>query len=239
MCPSDARLKTIAVIPCLNEERFISEIVSKTTKYVDTVVVIDDGSTDGTANAAANAGAEVIRHAQRQGAGAATRSGFAEAIQRGADVVVTLDGDGQHNPDEIPALMEPALSGTADLIIGSRFLCDAAVPRYRKFGIDIITSLYNMGHKVKIADAQSGFRAYSRKALDVINISYPGFEFSVQSLVQVRKHGLRILEVPISCIYHDYGSSQNPLTHGLSVAWAVVKIRITEDLCKSGAGSSG
>ena len=145
-----------------------------------------------------------------------------------------MDGDGQHNPDEIPALLAPVLEGKADLVIGSRFLSATKVPRHRKLGIDIITWLYNVGHKDKIADGQSGFRAYSRKTIETIKITYPGFGFSIQSLVQPRKNKLKITEVPISCIYHYSGSTLDPLTHGLSVAWAVVQIRIEEELLNSG-----
>jgi glycosyltransferase involved in cell wall biosynthesis len=227
-------MKIIAVIPCLNEEQFIGDVVAKALKHVDKVIVADDGSTDGTADVARGAGAVVISHKKRLGAGAATRTGFEAAIKMGADIVVTLDGDGQHNPGEIPALLAPILDGKADLVIGSRFLCATKVPFHRKFGIDIITWLYNVGHKDRIADGQSGFRAYSRKTLEAIKITYPGFGFSIQSLVQPRKSKLKITEVPISCIYHDTGSTQDPLTHGLSVAWAVVQIRINEEVLKSG-----
>ena len=227
-------MKVIAVIPCLNEEIYIGEVVNKTLNHVNTVIVVDDGSTDATAHVAGIAGAEVISHSAKQGAGAATRTGFQAALRAGATIVVTLDGDGQHNPDEIPVLLAPILDGKADLVIGSRFLYDAKVPRLRKLGIDIITWLYNVGHKDKIVDGQSGFRAYNRNALEVIKITYPGFGFSIQSLVQPRKSKLRITEVPVSCIYHDAGSTQDPITHGLSVAWAVVKIRIKEELFNSG-----
>jgi glycosyltransferase involved in cell wall biosynthesis len=225
--------KVIAVIPCLNEERFIAGVVSKAMRYVDAVIVVDDGSSDTTAAVAKEAGARVISHKARQGAGAATRTGFQAALQMGANAVVTLDGDGQHDPDEIPALIKPILDNQADLVIGSRFLHKADVPRYRKFGIDVITWLYNFGHRDKIVDGQSGYRAYSRKALEAINITYPGFGFSIQSLVQARKRGMKITEVPVSCIYHDAGSTQNPVVHGLSVAWAVVKIRFQEELLKA------
>ena len=231
-------MRVVAVIPCLNEETYLGEVVNKTLNHVNAVIVVDDGSTDATAHVAGIAGADVISHSAKQGAGAATRTGFQAALRAGATIVVTLDGDGQHNPDEIPVLLAPILDGKADLVIGSRFLYDAKVPRLRKLGIDIITWLYNVGHKDKIADGQSGFRAYNRKALEVIKITYPGFGFSIQSLVQPRKSKLRITEVPVSCIYHDAGSTQDPITHGLSVAWAVVKIRIKEELFKSG-GSAG
>lgn len=223
-------MKTIAIIPCLNEEHFISDVVVETAKHVDKVIVIDDGSTDATARLAREAGAEVISHPSSRGAGAATRTGFVAALKSGADIVVTLDGDGQHDPREIPLLTKPIVDGTSDLVIGSRFLAEAKVSFYRKFGIDVITFLYNIGHRVKIDDAQSGFRAYSRKAIDCIDITYPGFGFSIETLVQVRKHGLTISEVPVTCIYHDSGSTEHPVTHGLSVTWAVVSIRLVHEL---------
>jgi len=219
--------KVIAAIPCLNEEAFIGDIVTKTQKYVDKVIVIDDGSIDRTSEIAKAAGAEVIRHEKRKGAGAATRSGFQAAKANGADVLVTLDGDGQHNPDEIPRLISPILGKKADLVIGSRFLKPQTnIRRYRKFGIDVITWLYNFGSKVKISDSQSCFRAHSRKLLDTIDITENGFGFSIEVLVQARKKGLTITEVPISCLYHSQGSSLNPIAHGLGVAFDVIKHRL-------------
>ena len=103
--------KIFAVIPCLNEGQFISDIVTRARKYADVVIVIDDGSTDNTAEAAVKAGAKVIKHKARQGAGAATRTAFEAARGYDADILVTLDGDGQHNPDEIPQVMAPVLRG--------------------------------------------------------------------------------------------------------------------------------
>lgn len=223
-------MKIIAVIPCLDEENFIEDIVSRALVHVDRVLVIDDGSSDATAAVAQKAGAEVISHTTRRGAGAATRTGFEAALKLGADIVVTLDGDGQHDPDETPAVVRPVQEGKANVTIGSRFLREAKVNRYRKFGIDLITWLYNFGHKVKISDAQSCFRAYSRKALDHITITYPGFGFSVETLVQARKHGLIMIEVPVSCIYHDSGSTEHPVAHGWSVAVSVLEIRVKEEI---------
>jgi glycosyltransferase involved in cell wall biosynthesis len=221
-------MNVIAVIPCLNEEKFLGNIVTRASGHVDKIIVIDDGSNDNTAGVAARAGAEVISHTARKGAGAATRTGFKAALQLGADIVVTLDGDGQHNPDEIPVLLDPLIKGHADLVIGSRFLCDAKVPEYRKMGIDIITWLYNFGHKIKIVDSQSGFRAFNRRALEAINITYAGFGFSIESLVQARKKKLRIVEAPVSCIYHDSGSTEHPISHGVNVALSVIAIRLKE-----------
>jgi glycosyltransferase involved in cell wall biosynthesis len=234
--------KIIAAIPCLNEEQFIGDIVTRARAFADMVIVIDDGSTDHTCEAAQAAGAHVIRHRLRQGAGVATRSAFEAAKKYNADVLVTLDGDGQHNPDEIPQVLAPILRGEADLVIGSRFLQPNLnqsqpvsnslkhVPKYRKFGIDVITWLYNFGSKVKVSDSQSCFRAHSRRVIEAINITENGFSFSVQVLIQARRKNFVIREVPVSCIYHLQGSSLNPVIHGLGVAWEVVKLRMKNEL---------
>ena len=227
--------KVIAVIPCLNEEKFIGSVVSEAVRHADEVIVIDDGSTDDTSGAAAAAGATVIRHSKpRQGAGAGTRTGFEAALKHGADIIVTLDGDSQHDASEIPGLVQPIAAGEAEIVIGSRFLRAAKVARYRKFGIDVITWAYNFGHREKIIDAQSGFRAHSRRAVESMQITYPGFGFSIQTLVQARKQRLKIVERPISCIYTDSGSTLNPVVHGVNVMWSIVKIRLKEELFKRG-----
>ena len=219
--------KTMVAIPCLNEEAFIQDIVSRSKKYVDNVIVIDDGSTDNTSQVAQAAGAQVVHHELTQGAGAATRSGFLTAKANSVDVLVTLDGDGQHNPNEIPFLITPVIENNVDLVIGSRFLgTQSNMRRYRKFGIDVINWLCNVGSKMKITDSQCCFRAHSKKLLDQIEITENGFGFSIEVIIKARKMGLTIAEVPISCVYHSQGSSMNPISHGLGVALDVIKHRI-------------
>jgi len=121
----------------------------------------------------------------------------------------------------------PVIEGKADLVIGSRFLNDNYnIPRYRRFGINIITSLFNLGSKVKVSDAQSCFRCYGRKALSCLNISERGFAFSIELLVQARREGLVIAEVPISCVYDSASHSRNPIAHGVEVALAVIRLRL-------------
>lgn len=150
-------------------------------------------------------------------------------------ILVSLDGDGQHNPDEIPQILTPILEGRADLVIGSRLIDDySSMPRYRKFGIDVITWLLNLGAKLKISNAQSCFRAYGKKALDCLSITEKGFGFSVQLLIDARQKGLIITEVPISCIYHSDSHSLNPVVHGLGVALTVVRLRLGNKLNRRG-----
>jgi glycosyltransferase involved in cell wall biosynthesis len=220
--------KIIVAIPAYNEEQFIGDIITRAKKYADKIIVVDDGSTDATPKVARAAGAVVIRHRENQGAGAATRTAFKAAKKKRADILVTLDGDGQHNPDEIPRLLAPILKGKADLVIGSRFLRPnlKQIPRYRKFGIDVITFLYNLGSRSRVTDSQSCFRAHNRRLVEAVNITEPGFSFSVQVLIQARRRGFIIREVPVACIYHSQGSSLNPVIHGLGVALSVIKHRL-------------
>ena len=230
-------LKVVAVIPCYNTEYSISGVVSKARKYVDQVIVLNDGSRDGTAEAAKAAGALVINHGTRMGYGDAIKSCFEAAKGNKADILVTLDGDGQHNPDELPQVLAPLLTGEADLVIGSRFLRlpqptqqtqstqQTNMPGYRKFGINVITFLYNFGSRIKVSDSQSGFRAYSKKILDTISLTEKGMGISVEVILKARERGFSIKEVPISCTYHSKSSTINPVSHGFGVAFTVVKLR--------------
>ena len=240
------RLKIVAAIPCYNEARFIGEVVAKTKKYVDKVIVVDDGSRDGTEKIAESAGALIVNHRENKGYGEAIKSCFRAAKADGADILVTLDGDGQHDPEEIPRLLEPILCGEADLVIGSRFLkptqetqktgltanCQLAMPRYRRFGISVITWLFNLGSSFKVSDAQSGFRAYGRKALEILSPGERGMGVSVEVLAKVGEKGLKVKEVPISCSYHPASSSLNPAWHGLGVTLTLLKLRFKNMLHK-------
>lgn len=225
------RPKVVAAIPCFNTERSIGDIASRAGRHVDQVIVIDDGSLDGTAEAAKAAGALVISHTSNRGYGAAIKSAFAAAKANMADVLVTLDGDGQHNPDEIPGLISPIVNGEADLVIGSRFMGNShAIPGYRKLGISIITYLWNVGSKVKVSDTQSGFRAYSKKIFENLALSEKGMSLSIETLQKVRRTGGIIKEVPISCLYLSSTLNLPAVRHGLGVAFSVVRIRLKDSL---------
>lgn len=229
----EARAKPLVVvgIPAFNEERTIARVVLKAQRYADVVVVCDDGSTDLTAEIAERLGAEVIRHGRNLGYGAAIQTLFRRARELGADVLVTLDGDGQHDPDEIPFVIKPVLDGVTDIAVGSRFVGGRAegIPWYRRFGIKLLTRLVNSVSKYGVRDAQSGFRAYGRRALEELSLLEDGMGVSVEILMEAKKKGLRVCEVPASCSYGDFKTSTyNPLRHGASVVMSIVRLVVEE-----------
>lgn len=221
--------KTIAVIiPCHNESPTISEIIKKCLKYTPSVFVIDDGSTDTTAILSRSVGAEVYCHPKNYGYGAAIKTGF--AATKNFDIVVTIDGDNQHDANDMPNLIN-AISDGYDVVIGSRFMKGQSIkiPAYRRFGIWLITLAYNFGHK-SITDSQSGFRAYSKKFTNYMTVQEDGFGSVTELLVKARKYNYKIVEVPISCDYHNLAqdSHMNPFEHGLKVIMSVLKWRLRE-----------
>lgn len=229
----DRKPLIIAAIPAYNEEKTIAKVVLLAQKYVDKVVVCDDGSTDMTAKIAERLGAEVIRHEKNIGYGAAVQSLFRRARELGANVTITFDGDGQHDPNEIPALTKPILKDDVDVAVGSRFLDKEggeAVPFYRRVGIKAITKLAGVAINSKMSDAQHGFRAYSRKALEGLKLFENGMGVSVEILMKAKEQGLRVMEVPIGCNYHglENTSKYGPLRHGTGVVMSIVKL-VVED----------
>jgi len=218
-------MRVVCAIPAYNEELTIASIVLLAKQYVDEVIVIDDGSKDRTVELAKKAGAIVYKHKKNKGYGAAIKSCIEKAKQRNADILVILDADGQHDPRDIPKLVEPIKDGEADLVIGSRFITRQKMPKYRKFGIKIINLFAKKFlTKKKISDTQSGFRAYSRKVLEALDLSDESMGVSLEILNEVVKKGFRIKEVPIKCRYDIEGSTLNPLRHGMQLIGTIIKI---------------
>lgn len=211
-------------IPAYNEESHIENIVKSAKQYVDQVVVCDDGSKDDTAKIAKQAGAVVISHKKNLGYGAAISSLFDYARKQNATVMITLDGDGQHNPKQIPVLLDTLTQHNVDVVIGSRFLDNTTdVPGYRKHGIKIITSALNYGTDIKVSDSQSGFRAYSKDAIDAIHPTEQGMSVSTEILLKVSNKGLSLAEVPITVSYGSDTSEQHSVSHGVSVLANTIK----------------
>lgn len=210
--------KITAVIPSYNAEKTIGDIVKQCFKHCDKVFVVDDGSKDKTTQAAQDNGAKVFRLVENHGAGFATAFGLCGVWD--SEVVVTLDSDGQHDPNDIPKLCKPILDKESDFVIGSRFLADSKTNMltYRKLGITIITEVYNWCH-VPITDAQCCFRAFRVRLLDKVLPLSHGFGFSTEMLIRARKNRLRIMEVPIECKYRglEQDSTMNPIKQGVSV----------------------
>ena len=213
----------VAAIPAYNQEAMIARVVIGSSRHVDKVLVCDDGSSDLTGEIAERLGAEVVRHERNLGKGAAVRSLFDFAKRLGADIVVTIDADGQHNPDEIPKLVEPILSGKADIVIGSRSLTGSEMPRYRSIGRKALDQATAAAGRLKIADTQSGFRAYSKDAVGSLEVTE--FGIGVDSEILMKAEGLRLAEVPVGFKYKGVkGSTYNPVDHALSVLGTIVTV---------------
>jgi len=221
-------------IPAFNEEATIARVVLEAQKYANRVIVCDDGSSDLTCEIAERLGADVVRHDGNLGYGAAIKSLFERARELDADVLITLDADGQHDPLEIPNLLKPIVEGAADMVIGSRFIDVhgvAEMPLYRRFGAKLITKMVNGSAKNGVSDAQSGFRAYNRQAIEHLSLVEAGMGASVEILLKASKKNLKICEVPSSCKYqtiHGETSTEHPVTHGLGVVMSIIRLIVEE-----------
>ncbi|MFC2017356.1 glycosyltransferase family 2 protein [Chloroflexota bacterium] len=209
--------KILVAMPAYNEERYLGSIILKARQYADEVIVVDDGSTDGTSEIARLAGATVIRHENNKGKGAAVQSLLSEAKKKNPDVLVFLDADSQHNPDEIPSLIQPIISGNSDLAIGARKVQVNKTPRYRQIGQKILLFSTRMLSGERLTDSESGFRALSRKAISEVQLQENGFAIEAEIIARAADKQLKITQVPISNIYTKDGSTLNPIRHGLGV----------------------
>ncbi len=218
-------MKITVGIPAYNEEKNIAKIISQIKDITDSIIVCDDHSTDNTNKIVKSLGVDVITHQNNMGYGSAIKSIFAKAKEIDSDVLVTMDADGQHRIEDLKKILEPVVSGMVDISIGSRFLNNTIenVPSYRKFGIKVLTKLTNISLNESITDSQSGFRVYSKKAINEIIPSESGMAISNEILLKAAHLNLKIGEVPITVLYDGNTSTHNPVSHGTSVFISTLK----------------
>jgi glycosyltransferase involved in cell wall biosynthesis len=215
-------VNVICVLPAFNEESTVFRVAQEATKFTDDVIVVDDGSTDRTAEMAIKSGVVVVQHQRNMGKGAALRTGFKEALKRGADIIITLDTDGEHDPRDIRALIEPIISGRVDLMVGSRLHGqEGRSPLLRKISRRVTTLTLKTLFGICISDTQSGFRGLSRKAVKTINFESDSFVAESEMLIEAARKGLRLGELPIT--YVHVGGDFPVLKTTLRFIWLCIK----------------
>jgi glycosyltransferase involved in cell wall biosynthesis len=192
------------VIPAYNEATRISGVIRDALSHTPLVIVVDDGSTDGTGDAARAAGALVVRHPENSGAGAATMTGIEAARLKGATVIITLDADGQHDPADIPLLLKPIEEGKADIVFANRFGQRNHIPFIRRVfnGIGNLVTFVATGRWV--SDSQCGFKIFGPKAVKEIHLRMRGFEFCTEIVRETVHHKWRVAEIPTKVLYSEY-----------------------------------
>jgi glycosyltransferase involved in cell wall biosynthesis len=217
--------KILVAIPAFNEGTTIGSVVLKARQFASQVVVVDDGSTDDTAETAALAGAHVIHHARNLGKGMAIRSGWLYAREKEVEAFILMDGDHQHDPNDIPRLVEPILAGTMDIVLGLRWGKTSGMPMSRRIGKRALDYATATGTKNgMLTDSQSGYRVFSRRALDSLEPSEGGLAIESQMLLEAQEKNLRISEVRIDARYDLDGSTVSAGKHGTSVLGRIITL---------------
>jgi glycosyltransferase involved in cell wall biosynthesis len=225
------RRKIAVVVPAYDEERLIGRTVSTLPRYVDHVIVVDDGSRDGTAaQAQATGGARlvVLRHAKNRGVGAAIASGYRAALSIGADIAVVVGADAQMDPDEMDRLIEPIATGAADYVKGNRLghaKIRERMPHARWVANRLLTRLTRLALDADVTDSQCGYTAISRHALERVPLErlWPRYGYPNDLLGWVLGAGMRVAERPVTPIYGDERSHIQPLTIGPTLAWVLAR----------------
>ena len=217
---------TVACIPAFNVANQIHDVIKQSQKYVDQVIVCDDGSSDDTFLNAQIAGALVLKHEKNFGKGAALKTLFEKSKMLNAEIIITIDGDGQFLAEEIPKLIEPIKSQKFDVVIGNRFLDKDEMPRYRKVGNKMLDKFTKMAANLPFEDSQSGFRAYSQNALNKISFSSKGFGVDSEIIVDAANKNLKITEQYVKVIYNtgDKTSTKNPISHSVGVLASILEL---------------
>lgn len=197
------------VVAAYREEDSISAVVRDLRRVGATVVVVDDGSSDATASTARSEGAHVLRHLINRGQGAALQTGLTYALACGASHVITFDADGQHDPNEIAAMLAPLLDGSADVVLGSRFLGSTpGMSRRRRWVLRVAVAFTRIMTGLQVTDTHNGFRAFTRDAASKIHLRQDRMAHASELLDQISQHELRVHEIPVTVRYTDYSKAK-------------------------------
>lgn len=207
--------KTAALIPAYRESAHISDVVRRVREQLKTVLVVDDGSPDDTAERAREAGAEVIVHAQNGGKGAAIKTGFKVLMERGFDYVLILDGDGQHLPEEIGRFLSEAAKTPCGLLVGNRMHATDGMPLVRKLTNQFMSRMISWLCKQPIPDTQCGFRMVHRDVIPSLYCESNAYDYETEMLLIASRNGHRVANVPVTTVYGDETSQIHPLRDGV------------------------
>ena len=207
----DGTAKTPGVlIPSYNEEARVGQVVREARKHADRVLVVDDGSADRTAQAAAAAGAEVIRHRENLGKGAALKTGLKALVERGSDPVIVLDGDGQHDPAEIPGFLAEARRSGAGIVLGNRMAAAESMPFVRYWTNRTMSAILSRLAGQKVPDTQCGYRLLTADVIGKLSFATSNYDTESEMLIEAGKLGFGISSVPVKTIYRGEVSRIRP-----------------------------
>jgi glycosyltransferase involved in cell wall biosynthesis len=224
------RMRVAAIIPAYNEARTIGDVVAGIRRLVDSVLVVDDGSSDATAARARAAGAEVIAHAANRGKGTAVRSGLARMFDDDFTHVLLLDADMQHLPDEAAALLAEAERSGADVVVGERRFDRDRMPAARYHANRIGSRALSWFVGAPVQDTQCGFRVFRVDALRPLRLMAGGYEIETEMLIKVRRRGGRVAGVPITAVYAGQRSRLRPIPDTTRTCFLAVYYRFLERL---------
>lgn len=223
-------MKIAALVPAYNEAATIADVVRGVQPFVSQVLVVDDGSIDGTAEAARGAGARVVAHATNRGKGHAVRTGLTHLLSGDITHVVLLDGDMQHLPHETPRLLDAARATEADVVIGERRFDPAGMPASRYHANRIGSRALSRFVGVPVDDTQCGFRVFRAETLRKMRLSARGYDIETEMLIKLRRLGGRVASVPVSAVYSDRRSKLRPIRDTTRTCFLAVYYRFLQPL---------